>query len=891
LVTTLYLARLRGAWQYIFVFVIVFVVWLPTVTNGLLWDDYESVQLTPQRWHWRDIRDYFLPTASDPSNLRPLPPDTSYLRPLPRLTFYIDDGLWGGSRYWGWHLTNVTLHAFNAVLVAAIAARLGPLASVAAGLAFGLHPIHTESVGWITARFDLLMTLFLLVSTWLLIRGHLSLSAIAFVASLLSKEMAVTFPLLVTGWLIFQRRSPWGSGFHWLGLLGYGIYRWFALGGLGGQWHLWHWDIMGWVVRPWWALAYPLPLNLSGWPPPGAFPAWGWWGATLVCAAIALCLLWQVRRLWPLALALLVTLLPLLPLFQLGPSFQFGRHLYWPAAVWGLLLGIAFRPAPRWFMAPLGLYAVTIIGLGVPPRVQLYQAGATSASIIEGVVEAVPTVPSGARLWVAGVPTHVNGWGVFGPYLGLALNTTYGYSYKWQEPPVQVMDVSWETGVRGQPPPAQPDYMILLWGGTDITLVRPSAHEAFFSKNHATRTSSIHDGALSKRHDATISRNGTISGGRHGATRSVGHESFFSKNHDSSTSWTHDGTWSAWHEPAVSLGFHITTRSLNHDTFFSKNHDPPSSSVHDGVLSKRHDPGFSRSGSVAGGRHGAARSVGHDALLSMNHTPETSWIHDGVWSAWHEPAISFSIHVTTRSLSHHAFFSENHVPTTSWLHDGALSQGHQPMFSKGSQQRYLPLNHDPQTSWDHDGVLSRWHQPALSTQGHHQSLSLNHDPFLSGNHDPATSWVHDGTMSQWHAAPVSAGQHSVMASLHHDAFFSENHNPRTSQIHDGSLSRHHTSPQSLQRDPAEVLKHAGFFSSAHDPATTWSHDNFLSQWHDSTISLAGHDPTESFNHLPDLSQKHDPKSSWSHRGSSPTGTTQTGHPSSQGYGIITGEHF
>jgi len=70
----------------------------------------------------------------------------------------------------------------------------------AGSLLFGLHPIVTESVNWISGRTDLLMGFFLLLSTLFLIRYRFNerkvlpwLAALSFLCALLCKELAIAF--------------------------------------------------------------------------------------------------------------------------------------------------------------------------------------------------------------------------------------------------------------------------------------------------------------------------------------------------------------------------------------------------------------------------------------------------------------------------------------------------------------------------------------------------------------------------------------------------------------------------------------------------------------------------------------------------------------------------
>src|SRR5438552_1955090 len=76
-----------------------------------------------------------------------------------------------------------------------------PIASLVAGAVFALHPIAVESIGWLSARFDLLATLFALVALHCHLaaprRGWLRpAELLAFAAALLSKESAIVLPLV-----------------------------------------------------------------------------------------------------------------------------------------------------------------------------------------------------------------------------------------------------------------------------------------------------------------------------------------------------------------------------------------------------------------------------------------------------------------------------------------------------------------------------------------------------------------------------------------------------------------------------------------------------------------------------------------------------------------------
>ena len=108
------------------------------------------------------------------------------------------------------HLVNVLLHAGSAVLLFLVlwrmTGRLWPSALVAA--IFAVHPLHVESVAWVTERKDVLSALFFMLTLAAYVgycRRPFSLVRYAavlvcFVLCLAAKPMAVTLPCLL--WLL-----------------------------------------------------------------------------------------------------------------------------------------------------------------------------------------------------------------------------------------------------------------------------------------------------------------------------------------------------------------------------------------------------------------------------------------------------------------------------------------------------------------------------------------------------------------------------------------------------------------------------------------------------------------------------------------------------------------
>jgi tetratricopeptide (TPR) repeat protein len=141
----------------------------------------------------------------------------SYWIPLTWISYMAEVRLFG-MRPDVMHVTNVLLHAANTLLLLAWLYRTTGAAGRSALVAalFALHPLHVESVAWITERKDVLSTLFLLLALhaytgW--IRkpsgGRYAALILWFVLGLLAKPMLVTLPVLLVACDVwpFQRLS------------------------------------------------------------------------------------------------------------------------------------------------------------------------------------------------------------------------------------------------------------------------------------------------------------------------------------------------------------------------------------------------------------------------------------------------------------------------------------------------------------------------------------------------------------------------------------------------------------------------------------------------------------------------------------------------------------
>jgi tetratricopeptide (TPR) repeat protein len=137
--------------------------------------------------------------------------------PLTWMSLQLDYQLFG-LQPWGYHATNLLLHTANTILLFVALRRLTGAVwrSAAVAAFFAVHPLHVESVAWVAERKDLLSALFWMLALWAYAgyaeRSGLArylLVVLAFLASLLSKPMAVTLPcvlLLLDYWPLGRLR-------------------------------------------------------------------------------------------------------------------------------------------------------------------------------------------------------------------------------------------------------------------------------------------------------------------------------------------------------------------------------------------------------------------------------------------------------------------------------------------------------------------------------------------------------------------------------------------------------------------------------------------------------------------------------------------------------------
>lgn len=194
---------------------IVFLVYAPSLKNGFVnWDDDAHLLLNPfvQRLDLRSVRDIFTTTVNH-----------SYI-PLTSLSFAIEHHFFGQQPF-VYHLDSLLLHMSTTVLVLLFIMECGYSLRVAfvGALVFGVHPIHVESVAWVTERKDVLYAFFYMLSLNFYARHigmvregidkrkqrYFILTVITGILSILSKPMALSLPvvMLLCDWFLQRKVS------------------------------------------------------------------------------------------------------------------------------------------------------------------------------------------------------------------------------------------------------------------------------------------------------------------------------------------------------------------------------------------------------------------------------------------------------------------------------------------------------------------------------------------------------------------------------------------------------------------------------------------------------------------------------------------------------------
>lgn len=199
-----------------------FVVWLPSVANGFVWDDVNNLVSSDRLMQWRSFIDVFFHDAMWSAEREQAAVGT--YRPIALASFVLDFQLYGRKAA-GFHLSSVVWQSLAAlVLFRAFLKFASPVAAFAMAALWAAHPACAEATAWINGRSEVFAVLFgagalacvgvprLTPLRWL---G----AALCLLGALLSKEAGLVFVPVVV-WLAGEadgrasRKWPW-QRIHW----------------------------------------------------------------------------------------------------------------------------------------------------------------------------------------------------------------------------------------------------------------------------------------------------------------------------------------------------------------------------------------------------------------------------------------------------------------------------------------------------------------------------------------------------------------------------------------------------------------------------------------------------------------------------------------------------
>jgi tetratricopeptide (TPR) repeat protein len=364
------------------------ITFLPALRNDFVgWDDDDNFIDNPnyRGLGWSQLYWMFTTFHSGP------------YQPLSWVTLGFDYLLWGMNPF-GYHLTNLILHAATAVFFYYVSRRLLSLvfslsdeggqwqlgwSAAFAALLFSIHPLRAESVAWVTERRDVLSGFFYMWTLHCYLKANSfprddaqskrwrRTALVVFVLTMLSKAMAMTIPVVLLlldiyplrrlGWKPRQWLAPDVRGVLWekipfvimavlfASLAVLGQQQAAALKSLDNQ------GVASRLGQAFFGVGFYIwktliPIELS--PLYERAPDFGFWDQRALAgtagAIIATLSLYYLRNRWPAGLACwfyyIVVLAPVLGIVSVGPQLVADRYSYLSCLSWAVLAGGASIP-------------------------------------------------------------------------------------------------------------------------------------------------------------------------------------------------------------------------------------------------------------------------------------------------------------------------------------------------------------------------------------------------------------------------------------------------------------------------------------------------------------------------------------------------------------------
>lgn len=227
--STSLLAQLRGARAMLLIGLLAVLAYANSLGGEFVFDDTDQIVQNQNIRSWGNLAKAFTThvwafrePAGSPSGNLAVPPPLPYYRPLFTVmltTEYHLFGLWPQ----GWHLVSLLLQILCAAGVYYVILLMSGrnLLALLASVLFAVHPVHAESVAWVSGMTDPLFGVFYLASLYLYLkaRGSLSprgrqngrvfaMSLVMFALAAFAKETALSLVLLVFGYEFIASSGP-----------------------------------------------------------------------------------------------------------------------------------------------------------------------------------------------------------------------------------------------------------------------------------------------------------------------------------------------------------------------------------------------------------------------------------------------------------------------------------------------------------------------------------------------------------------------------------------------------------------------------------------------------------------------------------------------------------
>jgi Tfp pilus assembly protein PilF len=203
-------------WRILVLVPLVCIAYIPTFTGEFILDDKFLVRDNSYIKEFHTLKSYLnqedgIYNKNDLGSYH-----TGYYRPLMNLFYFFDYKIWGMSAS-GFRVTNVFLHLLCCIILFRVINLLlnDHEAAFWTAVLFSIHPLNTESVSFILARNNIVVTIFILLSFFYYVdsmerKSHIAyfLSLISFTGAVFSKEFGVmVFPVFFLHNRLLSKRN------------------------------------------------------------------------------------------------------------------------------------------------------------------------------------------------------------------------------------------------------------------------------------------------------------------------------------------------------------------------------------------------------------------------------------------------------------------------------------------------------------------------------------------------------------------------------------------------------------------------------------------------------------------------------------------------------------